>query len=247
MNKTQSVPQLTRISLRDQAYALIRQWIITGRLAPGTPVSERSIAEQLGVSRAPIKDALLRLTREGFVVARPDGRYVNDLGPEEIEQVYLVRERLECLAAELAARNASPSRTSALRAKIEEYRSACQAKDLDAFVTVDVDIHTMIWEQAGNPYLLNALNCIAAPTFMHVANCSRFVDEQWSAPLREHEEIVRLIAEGDAAGAGEAMVGHVRSAYARTIRALREGKGDGRDAERFQDRTQEPALSESDG
>lgn len=223
MIKAEAAPTLTRTSLRDQAYMLIRQWIVTGRLAPGAQVSERSIGEQLGVSRAPIKDALLRLTREGFVVSRPDGRYVKEFGWREMDQIYRVRERLESLAAELAAAHASPTRVSDLLARLEDYRAACRARDLDGFVTADIDIHTTIWNQAENPYLLNALSCIAAPTFMRVADCSRYVDDAWAVPLQEHEEIVALISDGDVDGAGAAMVAHVRSAYARTMRVFRDG------------------------
>jgi len=220
MTTTDTLPPLTRTTLREQAYHLIRQMIIIGRLAPGGALSERALAEQLGVSRAPVKDALLRLEREGFVVSRPDGRYVKALGLEEVAQLAPVRARLEGLAAELAAAATDAARAQALAARLEAFRDACGKRDLEAFVVADVDIHTTIWEQAGNAYLLNALSCIAAPTFMRVSDCARYADERWLAPLAEHERVVTLVNAGDAEGAGQAMEEHVASAHARTVRFL---------------------------
>ncbi len=109
-----AIPPLTRTTLREQAYRLIRQMIIAGRLAPGASLSERAIGDQLGVSRAPIKDALLRLEREGFVVSRSDGRYVKELDRQAILQMYEVRERLEVLAAQLAAAAITPPKAAFL-------------------------------------------------------------------------------------------------------------------------------------
>ncbi len=221
-----AIPPLTRTTLREQAYRLIRQMIIAGRLAPGASLSERAIGDQLGVSRAPIKDALLRLEREGFVVSRSDGRYVKELDRQAILQMYEVRERLEVLAAQLAAAAITPPKAAFLAEALAKYRAACEAQNLEAFATADVAIHTAIWEQAENPYLLNALSCIAAPTFMRVSDCARFADEHWTTPLSEHEAIIAAISRGDVAAAGQAMEGHVRHALARSLRASAGMPGD---------------------
>jgi DNA-binding GntR family transcriptional regulator len=222
MQQAEPAVRLTRSTLRDQAYEAIRQMIMVGRLGPGAPLSERILGEQLGVSRAPVKDALLRLTREGFVVSRPDGRYVKAYGERDLEHMFQVRERLEALAAELAATAITEEKAARLDAELEEFAVACEAQDLDAFVAGDIRIHSTIWEQTGNAFLLNALGCIAAPSFLRVVDCARYVDERWLTPLREHQWVVELIVQGDAAGAGAAMVQHVRSACGRTLRAFRE-------------------------
>lgn len=222
MQQADPALQLTRSTLRDQAYDAIRQMIMVGRLKPGAPLGERTLAEQLGVSRAPVKDALLRLTREGFVVSRPGGRYVKDLGEQDLRDMFEVRERLEALAAELAAAKITSDKAAHLRAELVEFALACETQSLESFVATDSSIHSTIWEQAENAFLLNALNCIAAPSLLRVVDCARYVDERWLLPLREHQQVVDCIIEGDAAGAGSAMRQHIHSARGRTLRAFRE-------------------------
>ena len=97
--------RLGRVFLKDQVNELLRDMIISGRFPPGTKLIEREVADNLGVSRAPVRDALLQLEREGLLVSKPNGRYVIELTEHDIRELYQVRNALEKLAVELVTQN----------------------------------------------------------------------------------------------------------------------------------------------
>jgi len=116
--------RLDRNSLKDQSTELLRTYIIGGRIPPGTKLAERELADLLGVSRMPARDALMDLEREGLVVSRPNGRYVIELHSQDIEQLFEIRLVLERLAVSAAAANHSEQNDAALRANLAEMAAA---------------------------------------------------------------------------------------------------------------------------
>ncbi len=211
---------LSRTSLRDQAYLVLRRWIITEALPHGSKIVERELAAQMEVSRAPVNDALIRLSAEGFVDKRPDGWYVTSFDEPQIERIFAVRIRLEPLAAELAAKSATAGISAALEAAGSSYERACISGIRADSVEADVAIHSLVWELAQNEYLRSALGVVAVPTFMLIPNCIRLPDD-WSRTLREHRAIISAITDGDPERAGQAMENHVRQGLARSLSARR--------------------------
>lgn len=140
------------------AYEAIRDAIVEGRHAAGTQLVQEQLAQELGISRTPLRDALNRLAHEGLVTWRPGlGFVVNELDDEDIVHVHQVRERLETLALELSCGRLDRVQVARIRVLIEEMDAADPA---DARVQYDLNrrFHQAMIEPCGNPILLSVLD-----------------------------------------------------------------------------------------
>jgi DNA-binding GntR family transcriptional regulator len=189
--------RLDRNSLKDQSTELLRSYIISGRIPPGTKLAERELADLLGVSRMPARDALMDLEREGLVVSRPNGRHVIELDARAIDQLFEMRLVLERLAVGAAALNHSPQNCAALRANLAQMAAAIARNDRDAYVRSDLEAHQLIWHQANNPYLLKMLNSIVGPIFMFISRHTNFQTD-WQETEQMHQDLADAICAGDA-------------------------------------------------
>lgn len=137
-------------SVREAAYAHLREAILGGRLVPGERISEPGLAETLGISRTPVREALQRLAHEGLVELVPaKGARVRVLRPEEVREVYEVRALLEAEAARLAARHASLdelAHLAGLLAALDSIPRECYLEQMQ----VDFEFHTRLVEAAHN-------------------------------------------------------------------------------------------------
>ncbi|MEZ4867034.1 MAG: GntR family transcriptional regulator [Caldilineaceae bacterium] len=188
--------RIDRNSLKTQLTDLLRGQIIGGRLPQGTRLVEQELADLLGISRMPARDALINLEHEGLVVSKPNGRYVIELDQSDIEQLFQVRLVLERLAVAQAAQQRSPTADAALQANLQRMREAIARNDQDAYAQSDLEAHQMIWLQANNPYLLKMLNSIIGPIFMFIASHTEF-QMNWHETLQLHEELADLLIAGD--------------------------------------------------
>jgi DNA-binding GntR family transcriptional regulator len=205
-----------RSLLKDQVAELLRDYVMGGRIAPGTKLVERDIAEAMGVSRAPARDALIQLEREGLVVSRPNGRYVIEPTGQDIQELYQVRHVLERLAIELATQNRSAEDSVALSAKLEEMKGAFVKRDRLAFARTDVEFHRLIWGQSGNRHLQKTLDSMSGAIFMFAANNADFY--KWSTAFELHEELVNCINTGDTLAAVKRLELHNNETVARLLK-----------------------------
>lgn len=187
---------LQRVSLMDQAVAMLRSHIIAGDIAPGTVLVERDVAAMLGISRAPTREALLKLESTGLVVNSRNRRRVIEPTERELAEMFEVRAPLELLASERAAVNTNPRNAEALAGCLRDMEAAVQSSDREAFIFADFRFHEVIWEQSGNSYLENALNAISGPIFMAIVN-GTVSDGDWNQIIVSHREIVESINSGD--------------------------------------------------
>lgn len=214
---------LTRVHLGDQVAALLRVQLVRGRLRPGTKLVEREVAELLGVSRAPVRDALMQLEREGLVVTRSSGRYVVELDERQFREIFQIRLVLETLAAELAAARACPEHAGELAAKLAEMRAAIEGSDYDAFSRADMELHHVIWRQAGNERLAETLRSLLGPFFLYVASNAHVFD--WETDLTLHHELVDRIVAGDSAGVRDSLRRDFAESQEALLRSLRSADG----------------------
>jgi DNA-binding GntR family transcriptional regulator len=198
-----------RFSLKDQATALLRDLIVSGRIAPGSKITERDVADLLSISRMPARDALMDLERQGLIVTRPGGRYVIELKEIDIRRLYQLRLALEKLAIELTISALNAEDLATLTQKLNEMRAAIAASDIPAYTASDLEFHKIIWQLADNPYLLNMLNSMIGPIFMFIASQASIV-EDWQASLQLHEQMLAMIAAKNIPGALESMEAHTR-------------------------------------
>lgn len=215
MNLTdQSVPfiHMERTSLKEQAAGALRELIVSGKIASGSKVTERDVAEWLNISRMPARDALMELERQGLIISKPGGRFVIELQEADIRHLYQLRISLEKLAVELAISHTNPERQAALEAKLGEMRHAIQSGDTETYTASDLELHEMIWEQAGNPYLLDVLHSMIGPIFMFIHSQARVI-EDWQESLRLHEHLVAMIGVKDAGATVQSIEAHVRHSF----------------------------------
>ena len=140
--------------LREAAYDQLVELIIAGALRPGQHLVEVELAERLQVSRQPVREALQRLSNEGWVDLRPaQGAFVHRPTESEADQLMAVRALLEAEAASLAAANAGDGSVRRLRALWREGVAALAADDIDAVVTANAALHAHVMELAANDVL----------------------------------------------------------------------------------------------
>ncbi|WP_299538013.1 GntR family transcriptional regulator [uncultured Streptomyces sp.] len=198
-----------RTLISDQVYELIRQAIVEGDLGPNERVVESEIARRLGVSQAPVREAVKQLAREGLLMHVPRrGNFVVEISQQDAEYARQVREPLERLAASLAAERVTEENLGELDALVARMRAAVAENDVSLFRDADIEFHTVVGRISGNPLLvrmwevlepsLRALRAIADPLF----------DGDWHAMADEHGRLVHLLREGDPDRAAEAFADH---------------------------------------
>src|SRR5690606_1292185 len=135
--------------------------IISGHLKPGERLMEIQLAEELGVSRTPVREAIRMLELEGFVVMMPrKGAYVADISIKDIASVFEIRGALEGLAAELAAERASDDHIERLERLLVELAGCVETHQVERFVELDTEFHATVYEASRNDRLAPIVNLL---------------------------------------------------------------------------------------
>lgn len=202
------------------AYRRLLKAILNGTMKPGHRVREAEIAEQLNISRTPVREALRRLETEGLLTtAAGRGLVVASLDYQAVMELYQMREVLEGTAARLAARYASEAEIVALQ-EILNNESVLSAEP-DVQAEQNRRFHNAIYHAAHNRYLLKSLNsfrdsmALLGPTTFSVSGRSK-------TALDEHWEILNAIESHDAARAEECARQHIRMAQQARLKLLNE-------------------------
>lgn len=208
-----SVPGSARGAFSRSAYDAIRAAILDCTLLPGLALSEQALSEGLGVSRAPVRDALRQLASEGLVQVVPQaGTYVARIDPAKVRDAIFVREVIECRAAELAAQ-APPARRDALKALLDEQVQASDRGDYITHLQADEDLHCQILALAGHPHAWPALR-LARTGMNRIRHLAIETVGSHLIAIDHHRLIVAAIVAGDGAAASEHMRTHIRSPLA---------------------------------
>jgi len=212
------------LPLRDQVLAALRTAIINGSYPPGQRLTEDRLAADFGVSRNPVREALRVAETEGFVVSLPRrGAVVASPSPTAISDIFAVRERIEPLAARLAAERAGEEGVAGLRDMLEQARAATDADDLARVAELNSALHLRILDLSGNPWLTS----IATSLYLHVQWVFRLGAAQ-RAPhsWREHIALVDAIESGDPDEAERCALTHVAAASRAAHTHAGEGNAD---------------------
>lgn len=196
-------------SLRERAYDELRSRIVGLQLAPGTRLIERDLADELAVSRIPLREAMQRLQQDGLVVVVPrQGAIVSPFTVDDVRDLFDVRESLEVLAARLAAERADQAGLDTLAAQLDTARVATERQDKPAIAAANAGFHTIIVDLAANPLLESILRPLEARTqwLFHLTG-----DRDPGVQCFEHEELLAAIAAHDPDRAAESAFHHVHS------------------------------------
>jgi len=169
---------LAETDLVGQVARILTQAIIAGQLLPGAKVVEAGIARELGISRAPVREAARLLERQGLLVANPRrGFFVRKLEAEDIDEIYDLRICVESHAAVLAAKNLTPETCDALRRQIDVINEAADLDDPARQVEEDYRFHRLICEIAGSKRLLQLFDDLASELRMVIGLIGRLYDD----------------------------------------------------------------------
>jgi DNA-binding GntR family transcriptional regulator len=205
MSPPVGLPALAETDLVGQVARLLTQAIVQGRLPQGSKVVEAGIARELGVSRAPVREAARLLERQGLLVANPRrGFFVRQFAPDDIDEIYDLRLCVERHAAVLASRNLTPATRDALRRQIDVLHETADLDDPARQVEEDYRFHRLICEIAGNRRLLRLFDDLASELRMVIGLIGRLYDDPHEI-ARTHEPVLAAIE----AGHPERIVAHV--------------------------------------
>ncbi|HEU4975946.1 MAG TPA: GntR family transcriptional regulator [Baekduia sp.] len=198
------------VPARDQAYAALRDAIVSAELEPGRRLSENELADRLGVSRTPVREALARLRDEGLVAIVPQlGTFVTLIESEAVADAHFVREALECNAIRLATERADAAALAALQANLAAQQRAEDADDAEAFDRLDDALHHFLCELSGRDIAWR-LSQRARGQLDRVRRLSLPEQGYRGLMLDEHRDVVAAVADHDADGAEAALRHHLR-------------------------------------
>ncbi|MBR6472918.1 MAG: GntR family transcriptional regulator [Firmicutes bacterium] len=184
--------------LREIVYEELKRQIMVGEIAPGTRMMEVDLADEMGVSRTPVREAIRKLEKEGLVTIEPRrGAYASDISAKEMEDVLEVRQDLEGMAAGLAAQKIDEEDKDQLIRITEEYRKAVESGDVSEIIKKDEEFHKYIVGLSENKTLIKMVSQVQELAlrfrYIYYEDFSRFKNQ----PM-EHQEIVEAIVSGDA-------------------------------------------------
>lgn len=213
------------LPLRDVVFKTLRQAILTGELKPGERLMEIHLANKLGVSRTPIREAIRQLELEGLVIMVPrKGAQVASITEKSLTDVLEVRLALEKLAVELACKRISYEQKEFLREKLIEFEELAGTDDLSNVARADVAFHDAIFSATGNMRLGQMVNNLAEQMYRY--RFEYIKDKSGHKKLvAEHRQIFDAIIKGDTEAATREISTHIKNQEASIITRIRSEKG----------------------
>jgi len=207
------------LPLSEQAYSQLRDMIVRLDFAPGDVLREDALQERLGLGRTPIREALQRLAREHFITVIPRrGMFVSGIDVSELSMLFETRTVLEPYAARLAAARGTDDHWVRMADALDGVSDAAGNEDL---MTIDRLGHEIMWEAAGNRFLVDTLDMLYAQSdrlwHLYLADVA-----DMSHAVEEHGEIMDALRSGDSERAGELTEDHIRSFDAQIRAAVTE-------------------------
>lgn len=209
------------LPLRDVVFITLRRAILTGQLKPGERLLEVHLANKLGVSRTPIREAIRKLELEGLVIMIPRrGAEVARITEKSLKDVLEVRRALDALSVELACDRITEEDMKRLLQACQDFEKAAKGKDASVIAKADVALHDIIVEATGNQRLAQLVNNLSEQMYRY-----RFVyikeESKHDMLVAEHREIYESIASRDKERAARAAKLHIDNQEKSIIRQIR--------------------------
>ena len=197
------------LPLRDVVFKTLRQGILTGELKPGERLMEIHLANRLGVSRTPIREAIRKLELEGLVIMIPRrGAEVAQITEKNLQDVLEVRRELDAFAAKLACQRMNEEQRKEFKEAAEAFEKAIETKDATVIAKADVVFHDIILNSTGNDRLIQLVNNLAEQVYRYRFE---YVKDKTSHTrlIEEHRNIYNSIINRNEAAAATAVGIHV--------------------------------------
>ena len=223
-------PLPTRRSLAEDAAERIREEILSGGLRQGERLVEAHIAEELGISRGPLREAFKVLRTEGLLVDIPNrGTFVVRLSPTDVREIFDLRAAIETRAAKTLAQRGGEKEVHELRRLLDRLEAAAESGDVRAVARADLAFHEAVCRLSGNRRL-HAVFKRDVPTLQALIEIDDLLYPSLADTAQEHRPLLRAIEVGDpkAAAAGfEAHIDQARDVAAEFIEGLPDGEPSG--------------------
>jgi len=210
--------------LRDVIFETLRKAIISGEIKPGERLMEVSLAEQMGVSRTPVREAIRRLEAEGLVTMVPrKGTHVSELSVKDIIDVLEVRGALDKLATSLAVKRMKPQQIRALESIHKQFIACVEKENIDGAVRKDIEFHDAVYAASGNSRLIGVLSSLREHIYrfrvlyLRDVNIAEHVEH-------EHFQILNAIKDGNEELAAELSEKHIKNQMVTIVEALSQKK-----------------------
>ncbi len=224
MARTADIPNVHKVHLPEvrqaipHVHAYLRECILDGTLPPGTKLSQVTLAEQLGVSRTPLREVLRMLQEEGLVTIEPNQRTrVAGLDPQELDDTYASRILLETLALSLTVGGFGAAAQKEAKRQLTVMRRAARSGDFDAWFAAHAEFHRLLTGGAG-AVLQRQLRAYADRTIRYIRIYQLSEPASWqSAGDVEHAQILEALTAGDERGALTGIAHHLARTALRVL------------------------------
>ncbi len=201
------------LSLSGRVFVKLENDILNGKYKPGGSLNESKVADELNVSRTPVREAIRQLELEGLLVYIPNkGAIVKGLSSEDVRDIYDIRMKIEGLAAKRAAANITPEQLEELKEVVEFEEFYTNKGDTNQILKLDTKFHEIIFRASGSRLLNRTLT-----SFHHYIQRARSLsledNERAKKALNEHMAIMKSIEAGDKEKAERLMSKHILNAF----------------------------------
>jgi DNA-binding GntR family transcriptional regulator len=208
---------------KNSVYEYLFNAIRTGDIKPGQTLTERGLAEKIGVSRTPVREAIRKLEEQGIVTHEPHkGVKVITLSEEKVTQLYDVRELLEGLAARRLAEHPAPGKIEELRNFIERAEIEAVANNIKELAGINSEFHLALARLSGNVYLEAIMKMLQTQISL-LMSASLSASGRPLQNIEEHKMLIDAIRSGDGEFAESIAKHHVRKAREHAMKKLAEG------------------------
>ena len=209
------------LPLRDVVFNTLRQAILRGELKPGERLMEIQLANKLGVSRTPIREAIRKLELEGLVLMIPrKGAEVAEITEKSLRDVLEVRRALEELSVQLACEKITKEEIRELERVAKEFQQVVKSSDITEIAEVDVRFHDIIYTATDNQKLVQLLNNLREQMYRYRVEYLKR-DGVFPQLIAEHEAIIRHIENNEKEKATEVMCRHIDNQVEAVIDVIR--------------------------
>ncbi|MBQ3853602.1 MAG: GntR family transcriptional regulator [Anaerovibrio sp.] len=206
--------------LREVVCETLRDAIRKGTLKPGERLMEIQLAEELGVSRTPVREAIRKLELEGYVIMMPRrGTYVANLSIRDVNEVFEIRTSLDSLASGLAAERITDEELERLQRLLVAIGGYIEANDMEKIVETDTEFHDLLYQASRNSRLVGIIFNLREQLTRFRATSMSFPG-RLKATLEEHRRIVEAIAQGDVAEAQAAAEYHMEKSEQTLLQSM---------------------------
>jgi len=218
MTSGAQVEPAARRGLADEVADRIRAAIFAGAYPPGAPLREVDLSGMLQVSRGPVREALIRLEREGLVTSRwHRGTTVRMLSAEDIAEIYSLRAALDRLAVATAVERAADADLAALDAVVDRMAAAVGGGATEELLAMDVEFHDLIFRAARHGRLEDAWRAIRSQVYLFLLTRAARSDDYRAIVVEEHRAIAQALRSRNTANAVALCEEHLRGAYQRLV------------------------------